>query len=77
MRFGQTLSTEPYHAGWYNVAKTQQVSLFLGNTTMRNAPVVTITQASRATPRQKTAEQDKRTASLSIPAVIAQPAQAS
>ena len=45
MRFGQTLSTEPYHAGWGNVAKTQQFSLLLGNTPGGNALVVTITQA--------------------------------
>ncbi|MAI74353.1 MAG: hypothetical protein CMM01_26125 [Rhodopirellula sp.] len=57
MRFGQTLSTEPYHAAWADVAKTQQVSLLISNTGMRNALVVTITQAFQVALGQKTAGQ--------------------
>ena len=57
MRFGQTLSTEPYHAGWVDVAKTQHVSLLLSNNGMSNAPVVTITWAFSTTLSPKTAEQ--------------------
>lgn len=77
MRFGQTLSTEPYHAGWGDVAKTQQVSLLLGNTAMSNAQVVIITRAFRAASIQKTAEQDERTAPLSSPPETPHPVQAS
>ena len=60
MRFEQNLSTEPYHAGWGDVAKTQQLSLLFGNTAMSNARVVTIKQAFRAAPNQKTANMGRK-----------------
>jgi hypothetical protein len=77
MRFGQTLSTEPYHAGWGDVAKTQQVSLLLGNTAMSNALVVTIARASSTAWSQKTAEQHERATLISSPLKTPHPAQTS
>ncbi|MAI35604.1 MAG: hypothetical protein CMM07_28540 [Rhodopirellula sp.] len=74
MRFGQTLSTEPYHAAWGDVAKTQHVSLLLSNTGMSNALVIPITRANGVSLRQKAEEQQETAVPLHSPSETTNPA---